>query len=273
MHFQTVTHMRCQATATGHGHAGIQARRPAADPARRPAAPRPADSRAASLATALCALALLVPGLVPAVLPTHDEPTRTLYLIRHGEYDRQSAGCNPADECGLVALGRQQARLLADRLVAMPIAFTSLQTSTMIRARETAALIAERFPDLAPSGHDDLRECTPPTRRADIMAGLEPGHAADCAATLAAAWARLARPAGGPHDEHDLFVCHGNVIRWFVCQALEVDPAAWLGMSIANCSLTIVQIRADGSAKLLAFADSGHLPYSMTTYPGVAAPR
>jgi serine/threonine-protein phosphatase PGAM5 len=220
-----------------------------------------------------CWFTLLAPALARAVLPTHDEPTRTLYLVRHGEYDHESEGCDPGDECGLVALGRQQARLLAERLDAMPIAFTSLQTSTMTRARETAAIIAERFPDLVLERQDDLRECTPTTRRPDIMAGLEPGEAAACDSALAGAWQRLALPADGPGDAHDIVVCHGNVIRWFVCRALGVDPTAWLGMSIANCSLTVMQIRADGSAKLIAFADAGHLPYAMTTYPGVSAPQ
>ena len=42
-------------------------------------------------------------------------------------------------------------------------------------------------------------------------------------------------------------------------------------LSIANCSLTVVQVRADGRMKLVAFADSGHVPWSMTTYPGVTA--
>lgn len=136
-----------------------------------------------------------------------------------------------------------------------------------------AAIIAGHFPDLVLEGHDDIRECTPPTRRSDIMAGLEPGEAGACETVLAAAWQRLACPARGSGDEHDIIVCHGNVIRWFVCRALAVDPTAWLGMSIANCSLTVVQIRADGSAKLLSFADAGHLPFSMTTYPGVTAPQ
>lgn len=219
-----------------------------------------------------CALALLTLVVVSAHAgatfaghPTYDEPIRTLYLIRHGEYEH---GVDTPDEGSLVSLGRQQARLLAARLDAMPVAFTSIQTSTKARARETAELIAPRFDDLAVQAHDDLRECTPTTRRADIMEGLEPGEAAACETQLAEAWERLARPATGPDDEHDIVVCHGNVIRWFVCRALEVDPIAWLGMSIANCSLTVIQIRGDGSAKLVSFADSGHIAWEMTTYPG-----
>lgn len=215
----------------------------------------------------ICALVLVLLGgdTVSAGPPTYEEPIRTLYLIRHGEYEH---GVDTADEGALVTLGRQQARMIATRLDAMPVDFTSLQSSTMARARETANLIAPRFTQLTLATHDDLRECTPTTRRADIMDGLEAGEAEACEAQLAIAWERLARPTTGEQDEHDIVVCHGNVIRWFVCRALDVDPIAWLGMSIANCSLTVIQIRGDGSAKLVSFADSGHLPWEMTTYPG-----
>jgi serine/threonine-protein phosphatase PGAM5 len=217
------------------------------------------------LALVLLAAAAWAPP-AGAVLPTRDEPVRTVWLIRHGEYEH---GVDTPDEGGLVALGRQQARLVAARLDACPVVFTSLQSSTMTRARDTAAIVAEHFPDLAPEAYDDIRECTPTTRRADIMADMEPGEADACEASLAAAWKRICRPAAGPGDEHDIVVCHGNVIRWFVTRALDIDPHAWLGMSIANCSLTVIQVRADGSTKLISFADSGHIPWGMTTYPGV----
>ena len=156
---------------------------------------------------------------------------------------------------------------------AMPLAITSIQASAMTRARQTAALIAPRFPDLELQIHRDIRECTMTTRRADIMAELEPGEAEECEEKLEGAWRRIFRTASGDADEFDIVVCHGNVIRWFVTRVLGVDPHAWLGMSIANCSLTVVQVRADGSTKLIAFADSGHIPYEMTTYPGTKVPQ
>jgi serine/threonine-protein phosphatase PGAM5 len=224
------------------------------------------------LVLAFGALLGALPAAAPAVLPGGDGPVRTVYLVRHGEYDHADTR-DPDVGRGLVALGRQQARLLAARLDAAPVRFTSIQASTMTRARETAEIVAARFEELPLTLHRDLRECTPTTRRADIMAELEPGEAAACEANLAAAWSRIFVPAPGPGDAHDIVVCHGNVIRWFVCRVLQVDPAAWLGMSIANASLTVVQIRADGSTKLLAFADAGHIPWEMTTYPGITAPQ
>jgi serine/threonine-protein phosphatase PGAM5 len=221
---------------------------------------------------ALAVLTVVLATPVAAVLPSHDEPTRTVFLIRHGEYDHDDHR-DPDVGRGLVALGRQQARLVAARLDAMPIVFTSLQASTMTRARETAEIIASRWPDLTLELHRDIRECTPATRREDIMADLEPGEATACEKALNVAWERIFRPAAGDADEHDIVVCHGNVIRWFVCRVLAVDPLAWLQMSIANCSLTVVQVRRDGTMKLVSFADSGHLPYEMTTYPGTLAPQ
>lgn len=207
-----------------------------------------------------------------AVLPDRDEPQRTLVLIRHGEYDSDDES-DPDVGRHLVPLGRQQARLVAARLKAMPIEWTSIQASAMTRARETGAIIAEYFPGLEMAIHRDIRECTPTTRREDIMADLEEGEAAECEANLNAAWDRLFVPPADDEDEFDIVVCHGNVIRWFVTRVLDVDPHAWLGMSIANCSMTVVQVRADGSTKLIAFADSGHIPYEMTTYPGTKAPQ
>lgn len=203
-----------------------------------------------------------------AVLPTRDEPVRTLWLIRHGEYEH---GVDTPDEGALVALGRQQARLLAARLDGYPVEFTSLQSSSMTRARGTAAILAPHFPQLEHVAHADIRECTPTTTRQDIMDDLDPGEAKACEEALEQAWARLFVPAGAGGDEHDIVVCHGNVIRWFMARAVQNQEIHWLNASIANCSITLIQVRADGSTKLISFADSGHLPWGMTTYPGVEA--
>ncbi|MDO9694974.1 MAG: histidine phosphatase family protein [Candidatus Latescibacteria bacterium] len=222
-------------------------------------------------AAALLALALLATTAaeVGAGWPAHDAPVRHLYLIRHGEYVRDE-GCDEDAGCALDRLGRHQAALAGDLLASLGIEFTSLQSSSMTRARETAAIIDERLPGPVLELHRDIRECTPATRRADVMAGLEPGEAEACGRELAAAWDRLVRPAAD-RDAHDIVVCHGNVIRWFVCRALGVDPEAWLGMSIANCSLTVIQVRPDGTCRLVTFADAGHIPFPLRTYPGTVA--
>jgi len=213
----------------------------------------------------LVVITILLDTTATANIPTHDQPTRTIYLVRHGYYDWDNDD-DPDVGKGLVALGRQQARLIAARLDALPITFTSLQASAMTRARQTAQIMAPHFPELELQIHRDIRECTMTTRRQDIMDDLEPGEAAECEAQLEQAWRRLFVPATGEADEHDIVVCHGNVVRWFVTRALDVDPTAWLGMSVANTSLTTIQVRADGSFKVLGVGDSGHVPYRMNTF-------
>jgi hypothetical protein len=43
---------------------------------------------------------------------------------------------------------------------------------------------------------------------------------------------------------------------------------AWLQMTIGNCSLTIVNIKPDGSMKLVSFNELGHIPQNMQTLTG-----
>jgi serine/threonine-protein phosphatase PGAM5 len=75
-------------------------------------------------------------------------------------------------------------------------------------------------------------------------------------------------PSPDENDRHDLIVCHGNVIRYFVTKVLNVDSMSWLQMSITNCSLTIVRINPDGRMKLDTFSDYGHIPENMRTFTG-----
>jgi len=43
---------------------------------------------------------------------------------------------------------------------------------------------------------------------------------------------------------------------------------SWLQMCITNCSLTIIRVLPDGSMKLDAFSDYGHIPENMRTFTG-----
>jgi serine/threonine-protein phosphatase PGAM5 len=188
---------------------------------------------------------------------------RTVYLIRHGDYDHEDDR-DPDVGKALVPLGVAQARIVGARLRGMPVDFTSLHSSTMTRARQTALVIGEEFPDLELQTSRLIRECTPPTWREDIMADETEEDLLACAEQLEEAFPVFFAPSPDA-DRHDIVVCHGNVIRYFVTRVLKVDTLAWLGMSIGNCSLTVVKINADGSMKLLSYGDVGHLPPNLTT--------
>lgn len=60
-------------------------------------------------------------------------------------------------------------------------------------------------------------------------------------------------------DSYEVLVCHGNVIRYFVCRALQFPPEGWLRMSVAHCSLTWMSIRPDGRVILRSLGDTGHM--------------
>jgi len=195
---------------------------------------------------------------------------RTIYLIRHGEYDIGDER-DPDVGKGLVPLGVAQARLVAARLRGMPVTFTSIWSSTMTRAWQTALVIGQEFPGLQIESSKLIRECTPPTRLTDVMKGETADDLAACTKRLEEAFPIIFAPSPEA-DRHDIVVCHGNVIRYFVTKALEVDTEAWLGMSIANCSLTVIAVWADGSMKLLSFSDSGHIPPNLLTRTAPGGP-
>ena len=195
---------------------------------------------------------------------------RTIYLIRHGEYDIEDAS-DPFVGKALVPLGVAQARLVGARLSGMPVDFTSLSSSTMTRARQTALVIGEEFPELQLESSGLISECTPPTWRKDVMEDETAKDLAACTKQLEEAFPIFFAPSPEA-DRHDIVVCHGNVIRYFVTKVLKVDTEAWLGMSIANCSLTVITVKADGSMKLLSFSDSGHIPPNLSTRTAPGGP-
>jgi serine/threonine-protein phosphatase PGAM5 len=189
---------------------------------------------------------------------------RTIILIRHGVYDEN----DPRDaEIGKALLpeGREQARNTGARLAGWPGGIDVLRTSTMTRARETAEIIAHALPGITPVPDRNLRECEPPGNSGRSMAGIEPGDADSCAARLDGDLARYFRPSPD-RDSTEVLVCHGNVIRWLTCRALGADPKLWLAMSPANCSLTVIQVRANGTFKITAMGDRGHLPVALQTW-------
>lgn len=60
-------------------------------------------------------------------------------------------------------------------------------------------------------------------------------------------------------DSYDLVICHANVIKYFVCRALQFPPEGWNRISLANSSITWLVIHPNGRVVLKALGDSGHL--------------
>jgi serine/threonine-protein phosphatase PGAM5 len=206
-----------------------------------------------------CAWLALVSGIAAAQSPP--AVTHTLYLIRHGAYvaDRNA---DPQLGPGLTALGIAQARLIAARLSGAGVKFDSMTSSTLQRARDTAAVMHETLASVPVAQSPLLRECMPPVF--ESVEG-EATERAECAKQLDRAFAEFFTP---PKDasRNDILVAHGNVIRYLVMKALKVDTRAWLGMTVAHASLTVIQVQQDGSIKVLAVGDSGHIPSPLLSW-------
>jgi serine/threonine-protein phosphatase PGAM5 len=186
-----------------------------------------------------------------------------IVLVRHGQYvDDPSIPENPGPP--LSPLGVAQAHLAGARLASLGLHFDAFYVSPLQRARNTAAIIAQDFPGSRFQVMDGLEECTPPTRRTSVTAKTSPADLLACKTRLDAFFKQYFQPAQGA-TRTDMFVCHGNVIRYLVTRALGVDPAAWLEMSIGHASITRIRVEADGSFKVIAVGDVGYMPASMLT--------
>ena len=141
----------------------------------------------------------------------------------------------------------------------------------MTRAFETARVVGEDL-GLEVETARNLRECTPPTRREDIMADETAEDLAACKTQIDEAFAEYFVPSL-EGERHEVVVAHSNIIRSFVVSALGVDPLSWLGMSIGNCSLTVIQVQPDGAMKVLTFSDVGHIPPNLQTRTSPGQPR
>lgn len=217
----------------------------------------------------LSCLLLAVP--LWAAAETSAPATRTIVLVRHGDYLPDPAA-DPKLGPHLAPIGVAQARLVGARLASLPTRFDAMRVSPVQRARDTAAIIAGDFPGRHFEVVDDLAECTPPTRRSEAVADEKPADLAACERQLDRLFARYFRPSVG-HAQTELMVCHGNVIRNMVVRALGVDSKAWLEMSVGNASITRILVEADGRYKVISVGDVGHLPPSLRTGATGDAPR
>jgi serine/threonine-protein phosphatase PGAM5 len=202
--------------------------------------------------------------LVAEVAAAQSQPggVRTVYLIRHGAYvaDRNA---DPQLGPGLTPLGIAQARLVAVRLNGSGVSFDSMTVSPLQRARDTAAVMHETLSKVPLTQSALLRECTPTLPEA--AQGEVARERAACTRQLDQAFAQFLVPAPGA-ERNDILVAHGNVIRYLTMKALKVDAPVWAALSVAHASLTVIEVRPDGSARVLAVGDNGHIPSPLVSW-------
>lgn len=165
--------------------------------------------------------------------------TRTLILIRHGQYVWDP---HDADKRILTELGRRQAAITGKRLKELGHSYAALHYSTMPRATETAQIIMQTLPDVPSRSCDLMREGAPirpepmsSTWKPDAVVRTLPLVLSQVFSfvfsflfeeffrdgpRIEAAFRKYFHraPPSQTEDSIEVLVCHANVIRYFVCR-------------------------------------------------------
>jgi serine/threonine-protein phosphatase PGAM5 len=177
--------------------------------------------------------------------------TRTLVFLRHGQYDAENGGA-------LTVLGREQARLAGKFLEAFK--FDLVWSSTLPRAKETADIVSSQLGGMRVRHNGLLREGLytkvkgyniPASERREDRARAD------------AAYAKIVRTSRA--DRSELVVCHGNLIRYFICRALHTPIAKWLRMTTSHCGLSRLVVRDTGVVRVMSYNETSHLPAKFVT--------
>lgn len=189
---------------------------------------------------------------------------RTIVFVRHGQYSSEPEK--------LTILGRKQAALVAKAI--KPLGVSKLHCSTMPRAIETANIICQQV-GLKFKPKDIFREgFLPGTVKYDKMKlkKASPMEKIELRKKMRTAKENSEKafqflfktPKRGQATE--VVVAHGNVIRHWVCKALQISEEKWLSMDVSHTSITTIRVTKSGNFMLLGFSDNGHLPHKMRTY-------
>ncbi|KAF6214149.1 hypothetical protein GE061_009236 [Apolygus lucorum] len=190
--------------------------------------------------------------------------SRNIIMISHGQYNTQ--GKND-DERGLTELGKKQAEAVAHRLVEYNLPYYFIINSHLKRSEETAAIIRAKL-GLKQDHMKWLQEGTPTPPEPSIDGLREPFVFHQDSARIEAAFRKLFYRPGPELKEHryEIVVCHANIIRFFVCRALQFPPEAWLRWQIPHASITWISIYGSGMVSVNQIGDIGFLPPQTITF-------
>jgi serine/threonine-protein phosphatase PGAM5 len=183
-------------------------------------------------------------------------PTRSIYLIRHGEYDWDH---DPNPQKGLTPRGVQQAELTAERLRSTHVG--AVYSSDLARAVQTAEIIGRCHDGVPHHQRPNLRECLLPSL---TFNQVPREHIQDGKAQAAEAFSEYldSALAGEPNV---IIVSHGNLIRYLAARVVRSSHDGWLRMRTFNCGITEIAVEADGRLWLVTYNDVGHLPAQLVT--------
>ena len=224
-----------------------------------------------------------------------------LIMIRHGQYDLEKKNLTSLGISQSELTGKRMFELatgcVSDHYGKRIVRVTGVFHSDLPRARETAEIISKHLPkDINIQCDPMLAEgwpCIPEPYKEPVRPSKIFAESARIEAVFRKYCHRLtdhkkevkeSKSIGTGTDENSkilvhgstddgtveedyvILICHQNVIRYFVCRALQLPPEAWLRFRGSNCGVTELIIHDDGRVSLDKFADVGHLPINLHTF-------
>ncbi|XP_077256201.1 serine/threonine-protein phosphatase Pgam5, mitochondrial-like [Temnothorax americanus] len=190
---------------------------------------------------------------------------RHILMIRHGQYHTE--GKTDAERA-LTELGRKQAETTGKRLAELNLPYSLIVRSTMTRALETSKIIEKNLINVPVEDDSLLIEGAPIPPEPPIGQWKSEKHFFQDGPRIEAAFRKYFHRAdpGQARDSYTVLVCHANVIRYFVCRALQFPPEAWLRIGLKHASITWLCVLPSGRVTLYCLGDTGHmLPQNITS--------
>ena len=191
---------------------------------------------------------------------------RIIYFVRHGQYTKTTKEGEEPDG-SLTELGQKQAEHTAKRLESIP--FVIIHHSTLIRATETAVIIAQQLPDIPLKPSDTLRECIPcvPNGYEQYFTNIPQVEIDKGNKRARTAFTTYIQPLSQEitEDRYELIVAHGNLINYLIGQTIHAPEESWLFTDIENGAISQVTIFPSGVKKLTRHNDIGHFPPHLIT--------
>lgn len=198
-----------------------------------------------------------------------------IFLVRHGQtaWNRANAYIGSTD-LPITSNGREEAALVANRLEEQDIA--AIYASSLLRARQTAEVIAERF-NLPIRTVHELREVNygewegiPESEVGDRYPDIFPRWRAnpmDVRIPAGETFAELrdrAFPAfmgivESHRDENIAIAAHKSTNRVILCCVLEMDVSRYRQIGQVNSAINVLNLREDGRLIVEQINDTCHL--------------
>lgn len=193
--------------------------------------------------------------------------TRRYLLIRHGEYNNNNKTVKPSER-KLTSLGREQALITGEKIRDLGLPIDKIFSSTMSRAQETSCLIQKALPSIDNFNTNLLCEGTFRGPHSNSCThGIDKGKKHNNRSRIEEAFHQFFHRASPCQKEDclEMYVCHRNVIQYFVCRVLQYPEKEWPSIDVPHCSMTFITIRPDGNVSLDILAYVGHIPPAKVT--------